>query len=233
MIPMRILIVDDHSLFRQGLVSLMRTRRDLVEVVGEASTGREAILLAQRLQPDVILMDIHMPDGDGLHATAYLHQTLPKINVVVLTASESEQDLYEAVKLGAAGYLLKSLDAAELFDLLEGVMRGEAALTRAIAARLLKSIANPKPTTATLEADNALLTERELEVLRLVAQGSSNPQIAEALYITVNTVKAHLKNILHKLQLANRTQAAAYAVQTGLVTPPPSTLNETTNHPTG
>lgn len=231
--PLRTLIADDHSLFRQGLISLLRTRRDLVTVVGEASTGREAMLLTQRLQPDMVLMDINMPDGDGLHATACICQNWPQIRVVILTASESEQNLYEAVRLGATGYLLKSLDADELFDLLEGIQQGEVAFTRTMALRLLKGLVHPKVSTVTHEADEALLSERELDVLRLVAQGFSNPQIAGALHITVNTVKAHLKNILHKLRLANRTQAAAYAVQSGLVPPPTLNLDDGLNHPLG
>jgi len=206
---LRVLVADDHRLFRQGLIGLMQTRRDLIDVVGEAATGRETLSQAERLRPDVVLMDIHMPDGSGLEATAHMRQSLPGTAVVILTASESDEDLYEAVRLGTAGYLLKSLDADELFELLAGVARGEPAVTRAMAARMLRSVAQH-----TVHA----LTERELDVLRLVAQGYSNAQAAERLYITVNTVKAHLKNILEKLQLQNRTQAAAYAMRNGLLT---------------
>jgi len=212
--PLRILVADDHRLFRQGLIGLMQTRRDLIDVVGEAATGREALCQAERLRPDVVLMDIQMPDGDGLSATAQLRQLLPATAVVILTASELEEHLYEAVRLGAAGYLLKSLDADELFDLLAGVARGEPAVTRAMAARMLRSVAshNAQP-----RADMPALTEREVDVLRLVAQGASNARVAEQLFITTNTVKAHLKNILEKLQLHNRTQAATYAVRNGLI----------------
>jgi DNA-binding NarL/FixJ family response regulator len=132
--------------------------------------------------------------------------------VIILTASESDEHLYEAIRLGAAGYLLKSLDAVELFDLLNSLAHGESSITRAMAARLLKELSG-----GATQIGHEALTEREIEVLRLVAQGASNPQIAEQLHITVNTVKVHLKNILSKLQVENRTQAAAYAVQSGLV----------------
>ena len=197
----------------------MRTREDMVEVVGEAASGREAIHLAGELRPDVILMDIYMPEGDGLQVTREIKKRFPSINIVMLTSSEDDEHLYEAVQLGASGYLLKSLDANELFNLLSGVTRGEAAMTRAMASRLLKSVAKQS---ANVERGKETLSEREIDVLRLVAQGASNPQIADELCISINTVKSHLKNILSKLQLDNRTQAATYAVQSGLV----STLAE-------
>jgi DNA-binding NarL/FixJ family response regulator len=213
-LPLRTLVADDHRLFRQGLIGLMHTRRDLVQVIGEANTGAEAVELAAALRPDLLLMDISMPGLDGLQAARALRAAQPEISIVMLTASELDEHLYEAVQLGVAGYLLKSLDANELFELLEAVANGEAALTRAMAARLLKSVAwhsaNPN------DAMDAL-TEREIDVLRLVAQGASNPQIAISLCITVNTVKVHLRNILDKLQLVNRTQAATYALQNGLL----------------
>jgi len=224
----KVLIADDHKLFRQGLVSLMRTRDDLVEVIGEAETGEEAVRLAERLQPDVILMDIYMPHGDGLKATKEIRERFPGIAVVILTASENDEHLYEAVKLGVSGYLLKSLDAKELFELLAGIIEGEAAMTRSMATRLLKGVAKRLMDGAKGEE---ALTERELIVLRLVASGASNPKIAEKLSISVNTVKSHLKNILSKLQLENRTQAAAYAVKSGLVSNSKDNLLD--NHPSG
>jgi len=212
----RVLIADDHRLFRQGLIGLMKTREDLVEVIGEAETGEEAVQLAGQLRPDVILMDIYMPGMDGLQATKEIRARFPEIAVVMLTSSERDGHLYEAVKLGAAGYLLKSLDADELFGLLEGVSRGEPALTRAMASKLLKSVANRM---ADEKKGEQSLTERELFVLRLVASGASNQEIAEKMSLSVNTVKTHLKNILEKLQLDNRTQAATYALRHGLVSP--------------
>lgn len=212
----RVLIADDHKLFRQGLIGLMRTREDLVSVIGEASTGSEAVHLAEQLHPDVILMDIYMPQMDGLQAAKEIRQRLPEIAIVMLTSSERDGHLYEAVQIGVSGYLLKSLDADELFSMLSGVVKGEIAMTRAMAGRLLKAVANRA---ADNEKGEQALTERELFVLRLVANGASNPEIAESLSISINTVKSHLKNILEKLQLQNRTQAATYALKHGLVSP--------------
>ena len=212
----RVLIADDHRLFRQGLISLMKTRGDLVDVIGEAETGEEAVRLAEELHPDVILMDIYMPQGDGLQAAKEIRARLPKIAIVMLTSSERDGHLYEAVRLGVSGYLLKSLDATELFDSLSRVVNGETAMTPAMAARLLKGVAKRL---ADEDKGEQSLTERELFVLRLVSSGASNSEIAEKLSISVNTVKSHLKSILEKLQLENRTQAATYAVKKGLVTP--------------
>ena len=212
----RMLIADDHKLFRQGLIGLMKTREDLVEVIGEAETGEEAVRLAEELQPDVILMDIYMPQMDGLQAAKEIHLHFPKIAIVMLTSSERDGHLYEAVQAGVSGYLLKSLDANELFDLLSGVMNGETAMTRAMAGKLLKAVANRM---ADEDKGEQALTERELFVLRLVASGASNHEIGNKLSISVNTVKSHLKNILEKLQLENRTQAATYALKHGLISP--------------
>lgn len=212
----KVLIADDHRLFRQGLIGLMQTREDLVTVIGEAETGEEAVRLADELKPDVILMDIYMPHMDGLQAAKKIRLRHPQIAIVMLTSSERDGHLYEAVEIGVAGYLLKSLDAQELFDMLSGVVKGETAMTRSMAGKLLKVVAHR---IADGEKGEQALTERELYVLRLVASGASNQEIAEKLCISINTVKSHLKNILEKLQLQNRTQAAAYALQHGLVTP--------------
>jgi DNA-binding NarL/FixJ family response regulator len=213
----KVLIADDHKLFRQGLIGLMETRDDLVEVVGEASTGLEALQLVERLHPDIVLMDIYMPEMDGLEALKLIRERFAEVNVVMLTSSESDEHLYQAVQAGASGYLLKSLDAGELFDLVSGVARGEAALTREMASRLVKSVANRN--TDTLQVEN-ILTERELAVLRLAAVGTSNQDIATQLMISLNTVKSHMRSILEKLQLENRTQAANFAIQHGLTSPP-------------
>lgn len=210
----KVIIADDHKLFRQGLIGLMETREDLVEVVGEAATGEEALRLAETLRPDVILMDIYMPNINGLQAARLIGERFPEIAVVMLTSSEQDEHLYEAVQLQVAGYLLKNLDADELFSLLEGVMRGETAMTRPVASKLLKSVANR---IADKNQGEVALTERERSVLRLVANGASNQEIAARLTISINTVKTHMRSILDKLQLENRTQAANYAIQRGLV----------------
>lgn len=215
MLPLRVLVVDDHRLFRQGLIGLMRTRPDLVDVIGEASSGSEALQLIARLHPDIVLMDIQMPDGDGLETAACVRQHHPGVAVVMLTASESDDHLFQAMRLGAAGYLLKDLDADELFNLLGGLERGEAVMTRAMSSRLLR-----QATSAESNPSTDTLTEREIDVLRLVALGASNPQIADELVISVNTVKVHLRNILDKLCVENRAQAAVYAVRWGLLPRP-------------
>jgi two-component system nitrate/nitrite response regulator NarL len=212
--PLKVMVVDDHSLFRQGLISLMSTREDLVKVVGEATSAQEAVCMAERLRPDVILMDIYMPRGDGLQATRELRQRMPEVSIVILTSSDDDKHLYEAIQLGAAGYLLKTLDAEELFDLLECVAHGEVAITRAMATRLLYSLSR---TDRESGANGDDLTSREMDVLHLVAKGATNPQIASQLNITVNTVKVHLRNILSKLNVENRTQAATLAIEKGLV----------------
>jgi DNA-binding NarL/FixJ family response regulator len=212
----KVLIADDHRLFRQGLIGLMKTREDLVEVIGEAETGEEAIQLAGELHPDIILMDIYMPQMDGLQAAKEIRGRFPDIAIVMLTSSERDGHLYEAVKIGVAGYLLKDLDATDLFDMLSGVARGEPAMTRAMAGKFLKAVANRMADDGKGEQ---ALSERELFVLRLVASGASNQDIADKLSISVNTVKTHLRNILEKLQLENRTQAATYALTHGLVSP--------------
>ncbi|MGD8585406.1 MAG: response regulator transcription factor [Chloroflexota bacterium] len=214
MLPMRVLIADDHRLFRQGLISLMNTRPDLVQVVGEAETGREAVRLTAELQPDLVLMDIYMPHSDGLSATQVIRDRFPDVDVVILTASDLDEHFHTAIQSGVAGYLLKDLDAKELFNLIEGIERGEAALTRAMATRLLKDVSNRAIESSKGEE---ILTSREIEVLRLLAQGASNAQIGQELNITVNTVKTHISHILDKLNLENRTQAATYAIQSRIV----------------
>ena len=214
--PMKMLVVDDHILFRKGLVNLLSSQDD-IDVAGEADDGLEALEKARELMPDIILMDIAMPRCDGLEATRLINAEMPYAKIVILTVSESETDLFQAIKDGAQGYLLKSLEPEELFRLIRGVQRGEAPISAPMAAKILaefSSQASREP------APEDALTSREKEVLEQVVYGATNREIASSLSITENTVKNHLKNILEKLHLQNRVQAAAYAVKQGIVARP-------------
>lgn len=212
--PLRVLVSDDHRLFRQGLINLMQTRTDLVEVVGEAGSGRETVRLTRLLRPDVVLMDIAMPDGNGLDATACIRSHYPDVAVVILTASESGEDLSRAIELGASGYLHKDLDAEQLFSTLSSIEAGETTITHEMMTQVLKNMA-----ARSLEPDQGeeALTERERAVLCLIATGVTNQEIANCLSISINTVKSHIRSILDKLHLENRTQAASYAMSHGFV----------------
>lgn len=212
-LPLRTVVADDHRLFRQGLISLMNTRPDLVTVVGEAEDGAGVILLCEQLKPDLVLLDILMPHVDGLQAARRIRELSPETAIIMLTASETDEHLEQAIRLGVAGYLSKSLDSGELFDLVLGMTRGEVAVTHATATRVMRSLGRMRS-----QDPIDQITARELEVLRLAAAGESNPQIAARLQISVNTVKAHIKSILEKLDLENRTQLAAYAMRRGLIT---------------
>ena len=215
---MRLLIADDHPLFRDGLHSLLEARG--MEVVGEARNGREAVEQARRLQPDVVLMDLNMPELNGLAATRLLSTQQPGIKVVILTASEDDADLFEAIKSGAQGYILKNLESGDFFRLLDGVARGEPALTPGLAKRLLGEFARPAPAPRPImdETGSQALTDRERDVLQLLVQGvTSNRELAERLVVSENTVKYHLRNILDKLHVQNRAQVVAYAMRHRMV----------------
>ena len=217
--PLRVLLVDDHILFRTGVKAVLAARSDM-EVVGEAGDGLEAVALARETMPDVILMDITMPGCDGLEATRRIKREMPYVKVFMLTVSDDDENLFEAIKSGAQGYLTKDLKAQQLFDVLEGLARGETAFSGVIAAKILREFEKTsRGTDGELEATEPL-TEREIEVLELVVEGKSNQEIAQGLVISESTVKNHLRNILGKLHLRNRIQAAVYAVRQGLVEGP-------------
>ncbi|HEX7184668.1 MAG TPA: response regulator transcription factor [Thermoanaerobaculia bacterium] len=215
---MRILIADDHTLFRESLGSLLTSRG--FEIIGEAREGREAVELARRLQPDIVLMDLAMPGLDGLTATRLISAEMPQVKVVILTGSDEDAQLFEAIKSGAQGYLLKDLESRELFSFLEGVGRGEPALTPRLANKLLQEFARPpRPTSEPHDPD--ALTEREREVLELLVQGvTTNRKLARHLGLSENTVKFHVRNILDKLHLHNRAQVVGFALRHGMVAPP-------------
>jgi DNA-binding NarL/FixJ family response regulator len=214
--PLRILLVDDHVLFRKGIIELLKTRDDL-QVVGEAENGVEAVNRARETLPDIILMDINMPQRDGLEATRLIKQELPHTQIVMLTVADDDENLFEAIKSGAKGYLLKNLEPEQLFVMLEQVRQGEAAITGPIATRILAEFKEPEKGQVRQPGPVDELSDREIEVLEQVITGATNKQIAETLNITQNTVKIHLRNILEKLQVKNRIQAAVHAVRQGLV----------------
>ncbi len=216
---MRILLVDDHVLFRKGVAALLAPRQDM-QVVGEAGDGLEAIEAARRLMPDVILMDIGMPNCDGLAATRCIKREMPHVKIIMLTVSDDDQHLFEAIKCGAQGYLLKNLEPDQLHNMLESISRGEAPLSGVIAARILKEFTQSDAGTVRDAEIVDQLTPREIEILELVVDGKTNREIASALVISENTVKIHLRNILEKLHLQNRIQAAVYAVRQGLIEDP-------------
>jgi two-component system nitrate/nitrite response regulator NarL len=215
-VPMRILLVDDHILFRKGLANLLDSQQDL-EIIGEAGDGFEGVEKAKTLKPDLILMDVTMPRCNGPEATRLIMREMPDMQIVMLSVSDDDQDLFAAIRAGAMGYLLKSIKPDELFARLRGLAEGEAPINRLMAAKILREFARspvqPEPRPADWPQE---ITEREREVLQCVAKGMSNREIGEALNIAENTVKNHVRSILDKLHLANRAQMAAYAVQAGL-----------------
>lgn len=211
----RVLLVDDHLLFRKGLARLLDAQPDF-EVVGEAADGLEAIEQTRLLSPDLVLMDIRMPNCNGFEATRRIKDQMPDMHVVMLTVSDDEQDLATAVRHGADGYLLKDLMPETLFQQLRGLMSGEAPISRGMTGKLFRQLAQRSQPTVQ-PAATAVLSERECDVLALIVQGYSNQEIGDELGIARNTVKNHLRNILAKLGVRNRAQAAAYAVSQGLV----------------
>jgi DNA-binding NarL/FixJ family response regulator len=208
--PLRLLLVDDHALFREGLISLLSYQDDFT-VVGEAEDADSALEQARVLEPDIVLMDIELPGEDGIIASKRLTMDLPGVTVVMLTVRDDSQTLFEAIKAGAQGYLVKNVRSWELLEQLRGLARGEAAISRRMAARILADIRGQTEPFGPEEA----LTAREMDVLELVAARLSNAEIAERLVVSEHTVKNHMKRILSKLRLRNRHQAAAYGVARG------------------
>ncbi len=223
---MKVLVVDDHALFHIGLVNLLSSQED-IEVIGEAEDGFEALEKARVLMPDIILMDIAMPLCDGLEATRLIKAEMPYAKIIILTVSEAVSDVYQAIKHGAQGYFLKSLDPDDLFRMVRAVNQGEAHISPPVASRILAEFSRSESPEPALED---ALTSRERQVLDLVARGATNRSIAASLSIAENTVKNHLKNILGKLRVQNRVQAAAYVAGHGLAKrfPAPKSAGERT-----
>jgi DNA-binding NarL/FixJ family response regulator len=214
--PIKVMLVDDHVLFRKGVEALLMAHDDF-DVVGEASNGKEAVERAASCEPDIILMDIDMPVCSGLEAVKMIKSEMPQVHIVMLTVSDDDQDLFSAIKYGAGGYLLKNLEPRELYEMLHGVLRGEAPITGIMASKILEEFRRPQPVSEPESEREDELTEREVEVIKLIAEGLSNKEIAEVLSITENTVKVHVRSTLEKLHLNNRVQAAVYAVKEGLL----------------
>jgi NarL family two-component system response regulator LiaR len=207
----RVLIADDHAIVRKGIRALLATEPE-IEVVGEAEDGEQAIAHTQQLAPDVVLMDLVMPGLDGLDATRQIVAQQPRTHILVLTSFAGDDKVFPAIKAGAQGYLLKDSGPEELVQAIQQVFRGESSLHPSIARKLLRELADPTPREPEVDA----LTEREIEVLQLVAEGHSNREISEQLTISEATVRTHVSNILAKLNLGSRTQAALYALRTGI-----------------
>ena len=215
----RIIIADDHELARLGLRTMLEPEPDL-EVIGEAATGREAVALSSQLQPDLVLMDIRMPDLDGLMATRAIKEELPRTSILVVTLSEDPDYLLEALRVGAAGFVLKDASRREVVAAVRQVLSGESPLDPKLAAQLIRRLAGQTPPKDEPARHGDNLTQRELEVLRLVAEGKTNHDIAQALFVSVGTVKVHVERIIDKLGVSDRTQAAVRAVELGYLIPP-------------
>jgi DNA-binding NarL/FixJ family response regulator len=216
--PIRVLIVDDHALFRRGL-EMVLAGEDGIEVVGEGSDGHEAIEKAGEMLPDIVLMDIRMPRRSGIEACAAIKEAVPSAKIVMLTISDEEEDLFEAIKAGATGYLLKEIAIDEVPQAVRAVHGGQSLISPSMASKLITEFAalSKRSEERQQQVPAPKLTEREMEVLRLVARGLGNREIAKELFISENTVKNHIRNILEKLQLHSRMEAVVYAVREKLL----------------
>ena len=214
---LRVLIVDDHALFRRGLQMVLEQEPD-IEVVGEASDGSDAVEKAKALNPDVVLMDVRMPRRSGIQAAGDIRDMLPGAKILMLTISDEEADLYESIKAGASGYLLKEISIEEVADAIRSVWAGQSRISPSMASKLLSEFAAISQRAGDRrDLAAAKLTDREMQVLKLVAQGRGNKDIAEELFISENTVKNHIRNILDKLHLHSRMEAVVYAVREKLL----------------
>ena len=215
--PIRVLVVDDHALFRRGLQMVLEQEPD-IEVVGEASDGAEAVEKSADTLPDIVLMDVRMPKRGGIDACTAIHETVPSAKIIMLTISDEEAYLYDAIKAGAMGYLLKEISIAEVASAIRAVHGGQSLISPSMASKLLTEFASMiKKTDDRQQVPTPRLTDREMEVLKLVAKGMNNRDIAKQLFISENTVKNHIRNILEKLQLHSRMEAVVYAVREKLL----------------
>ena len=214
-----LLLADDHQLFREGLCGILSTQPDF-NVVGEAADGLEAVVKARQLKPDMIIMDVSMPRMDGVEATRQIKKELPDVIIVMLTVRDEDDKLFEAIKNGAQGYLLKTIRSRDLLTLLRAAARGEAALTPHLGGRMLEEFRRLSDRAPDTPAEDVpALTPREQEVLALVAQGATDKEIAAELVISIHTAKSHMRNILAKLHLCHRYEAAQYALRQGIIPP--------------
>jgi two-component system NarL family response regulator len=221
----RILLADDHHLFREGLAKILDGEGDF-QVVGQAKDGLEAIIKAKELKPDLILMDVGMPVCDGLEATQRIKEELPDVTIVMLTVRDDSEKLFEAIRNGAQGYLLKSIRCQNMLSLLRGAVQGEAAITPALGGRMLEEFRRVDKLAAQSPSEtHATLTVREQQVLVLVASGATNQEVADKLNLSIHTVKSHVRKILSKLQLTSRHEAASFARREGLVPPSGTVLD--------
>lgn len=212
----RVLLADDHQLFREGLANILNGQPDF-EVVGEAGDGLEVFVMARELEPDLILMDVGMPGCNGVEATQRIKEAMPDITIVMLTVRDENDNLFEAIKSGAQGYLLKSIRSWDLVEMLRAAVRGEAAITPELGGRMLEEFRKLSRQTRHETGSDVALTSREQEVLSLVAQGHTDQEISDTLHISIHTVKTHMRNILSKLQVSHRHEAALYAMREGLI----------------